>query len=106
VYLSAEPPAKLARYLENEYPDIKTVNANIRLIQTAGFQMLSHFTLPTSSWLDSFYRPMEKELSRLQNKYRANQTATSVFAAIHEEIDYYKQYSDYYGYEFFVMQKL
>jgi ubiquinone/menaquinone biosynthesis C-methylase UbiE len=105
VYLSSEPPAELARYLENEYPDIKTVNANIQLIQTEGFQLLSHFTLPTSSWLDSYYQPMEKELSRLQNKYQDNKTAGALFSAMQEEIGYYKQYSDFYGYEFFVMQK-
>ncbi|KPJ91566.1 MAG: hypothetical protein AMJ53_11420 [Gammaproteobacteria bacterium SG8_11] len=105
VYLSSTPPAPLAQYLESEYPDIKDVPANIQLIQSQGFQLLSHFTLPKSSWLDCYYLPMEKELSRLKTKYQNNDVALKQFEAMSEEIDFYKQYSDYYGYEFFIMQK-
>jgi len=105
VYLSPTPPSPLAQYLESEYPDIKDVQANIELIQAEGFQLLSHFTLPKSAWLESYYQPMEEPLARLNEKYRDTQLALNQFAAVRQEIDFYKQYSDDFGYEFFVMQK-
>lgn len=105
VYLSPTPPADLAEYLESEYPDIKDVQSNIELIQYEGFQLLSHFTLPKSAWLDHYYGPMESQLIRLTKKYQHNDIALNLFKAMREEIDFYKQYSDYYGYEFFIMQK-
>ena len=105
VYLSPAPPAPLTQFLESEYPDIKDVQGNIELIQTEGFRLLSHFTLPKSAWLDNYYGPMEQQLSRLTKKYQHNDIALKQFEAMTTEIDFYRQYSDYYGYEFFIMQK-
>jgi ubiquinone/menaquinone biosynthesis C-methylase UbiE len=105
VYLKDNPPAPLIQYFENEYPDILAVKNKIELIQNEKFHLISHFTLPESSWLDHFYLPMEEELSRLSKKYQGNETALGIFEAMKNEIDLYKEYSDFYGYEFFVMQK-
>ncbi len=105
VYLESNPPAPVTQLFEKEYPDIKDVKSNIRLIQNEGFHLISNFTLPESAWLDSYYLPMEEELSRLNNKYRGNKTALAVFEKLKNEIDIYKRYSKFYGYEFFVMQK-
>ena len=84
---------------------MKDVKSNIELIQYEKFQLLSNFTLPESAWLDSYYLPMEKELSRLKEKYRWNKVALDVFEDFTNEINFYKKYSEYYGYEFFIMQK-
>ena len=105
VYLSPNPPTPLSQYLEDEYPDIKDVPGNLELIQSEDYEILSHFTLPESSWLENYYRPMENELSRLIIKYRNNDIALQQFEAMHKEIEFYKRYSDHYGYEFFIMQK-
>ena len=48
---------------------------------------------------------MEKQLSQLSNKYQHNDVALRLFDTISKEIAIYKQYSDYYGYEFFILQK-
>jgi len=106
VYLTSNPPLPVTQYFENEYPDIKDVNGNIELIRSAGFHLISNFTLPESAWLDNYYLPIEKELPRLNNKYQGNEVALGVFEAFRNEIDFYKQYSKSYGYEFFIMQKV
>ena len=105
VYLWADPPDTVAHFFENEYPDIKDIGANLDVIQEEGFNMVANFTLPESAWLDNYYTPMEAELSRLDKKYRDNKIAEDVFESLRAEIDLYKKYSKYYGYEFFVMQK-
>ena len=68
VYLVNNPPAPLIQYFEKEYPDIKGVKDKIDLIQNERFHLVSNFTLPESSWLDNFYLPMEKEITRLNKK--------------------------------------
>jgi ubiquinone/menaquinone biosynthesis C-methylase UbiE len=60
VYTSANPPKAVIKYLGEEYPDIKTIQGNIELIEKESFK---------------------------------------------KEIDFYKKYWKFYGYEFFVMQK-
>ena len=106
VYIAPNPPAPVVQYLESEYPDIKDVQSRITQIKDEGFHLLSNFTLPETSWLDNYYLPMEKELPYLIKKYHNNQVALDVFEFFKNEIDSYKKYSKYYGYEFFVMQKL
>ncbi len=49
---------------------------------------------------------MEKVLSSLRKKYQDNEIALGIFAEMDKEINLYKKYSDIFGYEFFVMQKL
>ena len=106
VYLSSDPPAPVIQYFEREYPDIKSLKGRIELIQNEGFSLISHFTLPESSWFDSYYLPMEEELSRLNKKYQANKIALGIFKGMKDEINFYREYSDFYGYEFFIMQRI
>ncbi len=106
VYLVNDPPAPLIHYFEREYPDIKTVQDKIDLIQNERFLLISNFTLPKSSWLDSFYLPMQEQLIRLNRKYQGNEIASGIFEEMKNEINLYKKFSDFYGYEFFIMQRV
>ena len=106
VYLVNDPPAPLIHYFEREYPDIKTVQDKINLIQNERFLLISNFTLPKSSWLDSFYLPMQEQLIRLNRKYQGNEIASGIFEEMKNEINLYKKFSDFYGYEFLIMQRV
>jgi ubiquinone/menaquinone biosynthesis C-methylase UbiE len=106
VYFTNNPPAPLIHYFEKEYPDIMVAQDKIELIQKEGFHLISHFTLPQSSWLDSFYLPMGEELNRLNKKYQGNEIALGVFEEMQNEIQLYTKYSDFFGYEFFIMEKI
>ncbi len=106
VYLVNNPPSTLIQYFKKEYPDIKPVKDKIDLIQNERFHLITNFTLPESSWLDCFYLPMEEELIRLNKKYKSNTIALGIFEEMKNEINLYKKFSDFYGYEFFVMQRI
>jgi hypothetical protein len=47
---------------------------------------------------------MEKRIDELKKKYHNNTIALQVFAECEKEIKIYHMYSDYFGYEFFIMQ--
>jgi SAM-dependent methyltransferase len=93
VYLVNDPPAPLIQYFEKEYPDIKAVKDNLDLIQNERFHLIFNFTLPESSWLDSFYLPMEIELTRLNEKYQGNEIALGIFKEMKNEINLYRKFS-------------
>jgi SAM-dependent methyltransferase len=105
VYIADNPPDSVITYFEDEYPDIDSIKGKIEVIEKEGFKLISNFTLPESAWLDSYYLPIEKELPRLNKKYKGNETALGVFDGFRNEIDFYRKYSKFYGYEFFIMQK-
>ncbi len=105
VYIADNRPEAVVGFFEDEYPDIDSIEGKIELIRKEGFKLITNFTLPESAWLDNYYLPMEKELPRLNKKYEGNETALGVFEGFRNEIDLYRKYSEFYGYEFFVMQK-
>lgn len=105
VYLKSTIPDPLKKFWEDEYPDIKDIQHNIIRIQNEGFSLLTHFTLPPSSWIDNFYLPMGQRIIELKKKYKNNAVAFQVLDKCEEEIKVYHKYSDYFGYEFFIMQK-
>ena len=105
VYLLPDIPGSLKRFWDEAYPDIKDTKGNISLIQKENFDLISHFTLPKSSWTDNYYLPMEKKINEFKKKYYDNEIAMQVFKECEKEIHIYNKYSDYYGYEFFIMQK-
>ncbi len=105
VYTVPNPPNPVVEYLESEYPDIKNIGENIEIIKKEGFNLISNFTLPESAWLNNYYLPIEKELPRLNKKYQGNEVALAVFEGFRNEVGFYRKYSKFYGYEFFVMQK-
>jgi len=104
VYTAPDPPAEVLEYFEGEYPDIKTIEENIEIIKKEGFDLISNFRLPESAWLNNYYLPMERELPRLNKKYQGNGVALAVFEGFRNEVNFYRKYSKFYGYEFFVMQ--
>ena len=106
VYLVNNPPGAVIQYFEKEYPDIKAIKDRIEVIQNEGFHVLSHFTLPESLWFDSFHLPMEEELARLKKNYQGNEIALGIFEEMKNEINFYKKFSAFYGYEFFIMQRI
>ena len=103
--LSQDPPDPVMEYLKREYPPVQDVKGNFEIIDAEGFRLTGHFTLDSTAWLDCFYAPMEKELDRLEGKYQENENALAFFSEMRNEIYMYRKYGQFYGYEFFVMQK-
>lgn len=106
VWLKADPPDEIRKYFEAEYPDIKDIAGNLELIRRVGLGLAGHFVLPDSAWVDDYYRPMEKRIAVLGRKYAGNEAALEVFAACEREILLFKKYHDYFGYAFFVMERI
>ncbi|MFC1856896.1 class I SAM-dependent methyltransferase [Thermodesulfobacteriota bacterium] len=95
VYTVPNPPKAVVEYFASEYPDIKNIEANIEAIKKEGFNLISNFTLPESAWLNSYYLPIEKELPRLNKKYQGNEVALAVFGGFRNEVNFYRQYSNF-----------
>ncbi len=104
VLLLPNLPKPLKEFWDEEYPAIMDIKSNIALIKDEGFNLISHFTIPKLCWVD-FYSQMNKRIKELKEKYRDNKSALDVFEKCEKETKIYDKYSDYFGYEFFIMQK-
>jgi SAM-dependent methyltransferase len=106
VWLKADPPREVREMWMNEYPAIKPVADNLPQFAASGYELLGHFTIPESDWLDEFYLPMERRIAKLRARHQDNKDALAVLDSCGREIEIYKTYSDYYGYEFFVARAI
>jgi SAM-dependent methyltransferase len=70
VLLLPNLPKPLKEFWDNGYPDIKDIKSNISLIQNESFDLLSHFTLPKSSWINNYYAPMKKRINELKKNIK------------------------------------
>ena len=92
-------------YFASEYPPMTDVATNLATIKECGYEMLGHYPMPESSWLQTYYMPLEARLQAMRDEYAADAEKLEVIESVQLEIDIYRQYSDYYGYEFFVMRR-
>ena len=94
-------PEEPATFWNEEYPAAQKVEDNLADLESAGFSAKGNFTLPESAWWD-YYRPIEDKLAILERQHAACREAMEVLAAERKEIDLYRRYSDYYGYQFYI----
>lgn len=102
-WLRPEPPAPLRRFFGDVYPAMTDVAGNVELVRRAGLALVDHFTLPAACWW-AYYAPIEARLDAWLAARPGDSTARAVVEAERAELDLYRRYSDWYGYEFFVMR--
>jgi len=97
-------PQEAETYITQVYPAIKTMEGNIEIIQNSGYRLVGSFVLPSKSWWDNYYTPIETKLPSLKARHKDNEEALQVIACEETEIEMFRKYSDYYGYVFYIMQ--
>jgi SAM-dependent methyltransferase len=98
------PPPECAAFWAQEYPAIGGVPAVLALIDRYGYDVVDHLALPSSCWWDDYYRPLQQNLTEFRNVHSNEPDALTLADQVQREIDIYHRYSEFYGYEFFVMR--
>jgi ubiquinone/menaquinone biosynthesis C-methylase UbiE len=104
-WLRPDPPAECQLFFDRVYPAIADIDANLAAIKACGYEVIEHFTLPESAWLEPCYLPLEERLRPLREKYASDPEKLGVVESIQTEIDVYRKYSSFYGYVFYLMQR-
>ena len=104
-WLKSSPPQELFNFWKEGYPGILMIEENISITEKCGYSLLEHFTLPEDAWWDGYYNPLQKRIPVLREKYAGNDEALELIDATETEISMYRKYSEWYGYEFFIMKK-
>lgn len=103
-WLRDNPPGEVRQFWEKEYPEIAGIDENIHNIKNAGYEPVDHFMLPSESWWDNYYTPLERRVSGMREKYPENAAALAEIEAIELEINIFRKYSDFYGYVFYIKE--
>ena len=103
-WLRSHPPTEALIFWEVAYPGMQTREENLEIIRGAGYHNVGHFVLPADNWWKNYYIPLEARIANLREKYQGNVEANQQLDEAQQEIDLYRQYADWYGYVFYVMQ--
>lgn len=104
VWLQSKPPKTIQAFWEENYPEMRTLEEVLNLIAGCGYDLIGHFTLPEKAWWN-YYLPLQAKIDYLCAVYKNNSEALAVLNNEQLEIEMYKKYHDWYGYEFFALQK-
>ncbi|MEI7709347.1 MAG: class I SAM-dependent methyltransferase [bacterium] len=104
-WLKDNIPDEPKKFWAEGYPAIATVEKNLEIVEQCGYKNIGHFALPASAWWNDYYTPLEARLKMLREKYKDDKESLDRINQTQREIDLYKNYSDYYGYVFYLMQK-
>lgn len=103
-WLQSDPPDPVKDFWAEGYPGMNSVEDLSVIIDRGGYNLLHQFTLPESGWWN-YYGPVEAKVQELRSRYADNPDAIAALDAEQQEIDLYRNYSDWYGYVFFVLQR-
>jgi SAM-dependent methyltransferase len=99
-WFSGEVPDEARRYWKEAYPAIGDEAENTARAQAAGFDVLNTRRLPAQAWWDNYYNPVLKRIAAIN---KPDATMQTVVDEMQTEIDLFRQYSQYYGYTFYVL---
>jgi hypothetical protein len=105
VWRKENPPDEVRAGFAQDYPQMGWTVDILAVIDRCGLKLLGHFTLPDKAWWDDFYSPMEKRVQILRHKHSHDAEALKVLDLIGREVEIHRKYSNYYAYEFFVVQR-
>ena len=104
VWLKSDPPVRVAEFWK-QYPEIDSIENKLAVIDRLGYERAGHFVLPKTTWTADYYDPMETLIAQKSTDWAGNPDAMAVLTEAQNEIEIFREYSDYYSYVFFVMRR-
>ena len=102
---SNNAPEDASAYWESVYPGLGTHETVLRIIEQQGYRFINSLSIPDSDTMKNCYLPLERQISRLREKYSSNGEFMDWLNLNQREIDIVRKYgSEYYVFTFYTMQ--
>ena len=105
-WITNSRPKEIEEYWNMAYPEIDTASKKIKILEENGYSLVGYFILMQNSWIDNYYKPIEKRFSAFLEKYNNSEMVRNIVEEHKEEIRKYKKYKDYYSYGFYIAKKI
>ncbi|MFW6123900.1 MAG: class I SAM-dependent methyltransferase [Acidobacteriota bacterium] len=102
-WIKDNPPPEAVSFWEKEYPAIRNIDQNLKIIRNAGYELIHHFIMPRDAW-DEFYSDLKVITEKIKNKYQDNPNAKNTLDMVSQEIKAYEQFGEFYGYVFYILK--
>jgi ubiquinone/menaquinone biosynthesis C-methylase UbiE len=93
-------PEPAIAFWQNAYPMMGTEAENSDRAKRSGFSVLSTHRLPSQAWWVNYYEPLRQRMQQIE----ITPTIQSVIRETEAEMKLFENFSDAYGYTFYVLQ--
>jgi len=104
-WLRPDPPAEILEYWNAEYPEIATAPEKIATLESAGYDLMGYFVLPSTCWLDNYYEPTARRIPDFLARHSDGPEAMQVVEMERQEVELYRKYQNWFSYGFYVVRK-
>jgi SAM-dependent methyltransferase len=101
-YFTSDVPEPVQIFMQNAYPAIKTEPENSDIINSSGFEVLGIYRLPSKAWWDNYYEPLRNNIESFKNS--DDDIMQAVISETEEEMKFFEEYEEFYGYSFYIMK--
>ena len=101
-YFTSDVPEPVKIFMQNAYPAIKTEPENSDIINSSEFEVLGICRLPSKAWWDNYYEPLRNNIESFKNSN--DDIMQSVISETEEEMKFFEEYEEFYGYSFYIMK--
>ena len=105
-WFTLDRPAEIYNFWMDAYPEIDLVPNCLSKMQKAGYKPIASFVLPDYCWTDNFYLTHTSFQEIFLKKHAGNKNVEDFIAFERYEKQMYDKYGKYYGYAFYIGQKL
>ena len=94
-----------SKFIRENFPDIDTPSAKVRILEETGYAPLAHFALPAHCWTENYFALAAARLPGFLKEQRHSPQAIRFAELMQEEAAHYRDYGSYYGYVFYIGRK-
>lgn len=92
-------------FIRENFPDIDSIPAKLRILENAGYAPLAAFALPRHCWTENYFAPVEARIPRFLEEQDHSPAARRLTEMMRGEAEHYRRYGAHYGYVFYIGQK-
>lgn len=92
-------------FIRENFPDIDTPSAKVRILEQTGYAPLAHFALPAHCWTENYFALAAARLPGFLEEQGHSPQAIRFAELMREEAAHYRDYGSYYGYVFYIGRK-
>jgi SAM-dependent methyltransferase len=104
-WLRPDPPEEIFKFWDSEYPEIASATAKIATLESAGYDLLGYFALPSRSWIDNYYEPIEHRVHGYLERHANGPEAIQIVEMERREAELYRRYQKWFSYGFYIARK-
>ena len=104
-WIQNNPPREVREFWQSGYPEMMTIEDNIKTATEAGYEVFDTFILPRSAWWDEYLTPLSHRVQQLRASGNLTPGLSQVLAETEQEIDICDRYGEFFGYVFYLMKK-